>query len=185
MAAKKETPQVERTYTIPLRKEFQKVPRWKKTKKAIAGTKKFLVRHMKTEQVKLSKEINEELWSRGIKNPPHKIKVTVTKDDKGIARAELFGVKKKEEKDEKKSKKKEVKKEDKKTEEPKAESKPEVKEEKKAENVKGLKEEIKEQEEQVKGEELEGKTSKEQIKKEKEFIKEEKEEVKELREKKE
>ncbi len=110
MAAKTEKT-LERTYTIPLRKEFQKVPRWRKTKKAVAAVKQFLTKHMKSENVKLSTSLNEKLWNHGIRNPPHKIKVNVTKDSEGKVTAELFGVKAKKEKADtkKKAPKKEVK----------------------------------------------------------------------------
>ncbi len=107
--AKKETKTLERTYVIPLRKEYLKVPRWQRTKKAVKAVKQFLQRHMKTEQVKLGKHLNEELWKHGLKNPPHHIKVTVLKDEEGLVRAELFGHKietKKEEKKEGKRKEK-------------------------------------------------------------------------------
>ena len=90
MAKKKEVKILERTYNVPLRKEYRKVPRWKKTKKAVSALRQFLIKHMKSEDVKLSKELNEKLWKHGIKNPPHHVKVTVTKNDKGEVRAELF-----------------------------------------------------------------------------------------------
>ncbi len=92
MAKGKETIKLERTYNVPLRKEFRKVPRWRRTKKAVDALRQFLVRHMKSENVKLGKELNEELWKHGIRNPPHHIKVNVTKDEKGEVKAELFGV---------------------------------------------------------------------------------------------
>lgn len=85
---------VERTYNVPLRKEYMKAPRWNRTKKAVTALKQFLARHMKSENVLLSKELNEELWKHGIKNPPHHVKVKAVKDDKGVVRAELFGVEK-------------------------------------------------------------------------------------------
>ena len=108
--AKTETKNLERTYTIPLRKEFRKVANWKQTKKAVKATKEFLAKHMKSTDVRLGKHLNEKLWQHGIKNPPAKIKVITIKDEKGVVRAELFGHKivgeKKEEK--KKSKLEEV-----------------------------------------------------------------------------
>jgi len=94
MAAEKKPATLERIYNIPLRREFLKVARWRRTEKAITAVKEFLQRHMKTEEVKLGKELNELIWLHGIKNPPHHVKVTVVKDEKGVARAELFGVKK-------------------------------------------------------------------------------------------
>ena len=90
---KTETKQLERTYNIPLRKEYLKVPNWKRTNKAVSAVKKFLKKHMKSEEVKLGKHLNEKLWKHGIKNPPHHIKVTTIKDSKGIVKAELFGYK--------------------------------------------------------------------------------------------
>ena len=87
---------IERTYNIPLRREFQKVPRWKKTKKAVSAVRQFLQKHMKSDDVKLGKALNEKVWKNGWKNPPHHVKVTASKDDKGIVTAELFGVKKEE-----------------------------------------------------------------------------------------
>jgi large subunit ribosomal protein L31e len=84
---------LERTYNIPLRKEFMKVPRWRRTKKAVNALRQFLEKHMKSEDVKLSKQLNQHVWKNGIRNPPHHVKVNVSKDDTGMVRAELFGAK--------------------------------------------------------------------------------------------
>ncbi|MBU1111608.1 MAG: 60S ribosomal protein L31 [Nanoarchaeota archaeon] len=107
---------MERTYTVPLRKEYQKVPRWKRTKKAITALKQFLGKHMKSDNVKLGTELNEKMWKHGIKNPPHHVKVSVTKDKDGVVKAELFGAKTA--KAERKAAKKEVKATKKETKEP-------------------------------------------------------------------
>ena len=82
---------LERTYIIPLRKQINKSPSYKRAKKAVNTVKEFLVKHMKSEDVKIGQKINRLLWERGIKNPPSKIKVSVTKDDAGVVKAELFG----------------------------------------------------------------------------------------------
>ena len=82
---------MERTYIIPLRKEFLKAQRYKRAKKAITGVKIFLKRHMKSDDLHLGKYLNEEIWSRGIKNPPTKVKVLVKKMDDGKVVAELVG----------------------------------------------------------------------------------------------
>ena len=84
---------IERTYVVPLRKEFSKVPRWRKTKKAVKALREFLQKHMKSDDVKLSRELNEELWKHGIRNPPHHVKVNVKKDEDGVVKVQLFGVK--------------------------------------------------------------------------------------------
>ena len=75
---------VEREYVIPLREKTRPVPRYKKTPKAVKTIKEFLVRHMKIrdrdlKKIKIDPFLNEILWFRGIKRPPHKIKVKVTK----------------------------------------------------------------------------------------------------------
>lgn len=95
--AKDTTPKtvLERTYTIPLRREFLKVANWRRTEKAVTALREFMVRHMKSKDIKIGKALNEELWKHGIKNPPHHIKVNAVKDDKGTVKVELFGVKEK------------------------------------------------------------------------------------------
>ncbi|MDP3733838.1 MAG: 50S ribosomal protein L31e [Nanoarchaeota archaeon] len=89
---------LERTYNVPLRKEYQKVAYWKRTKKAVTAMRQFIIKHMKSENVKLGKELNDKLWQHGIRNPPHHVKITVTKNDQGEVRAELFGITKKDKK---------------------------------------------------------------------------------------
>ncbi len=100
---------LERTYNVPLRKEYMKAPRWNRTKKAVIALRQFLAKHMKSEKVLLSKELNEEMWKHGIQNPPHHVKVNAVKDDKGVVKAELFAVEKPASKKKDGSKKKEVK----------------------------------------------------------------------------
>lgn len=83
----------EKTFIIPLRKGTQKAPKYRRAKKAINVLREYLVKHMKTEDIRIGTSINLKMWERGIKNPPHKLKITATKDDKGVVTAELFGVK--------------------------------------------------------------------------------------------
>ncbi|MCA9488036.1 MAG: 60S ribosomal protein L31 [Nanoarchaeota archaeon] len=87
MAEKKTTKseKVEREYVIPLREKCRSVPRYKKTPKAVKTVKQFLVRHMQIRdrdlnKIKIDPLLNEMLWFKGIKNPPHKIKVKAIKD---------------------------------------------------------------------------------------------------------
>ncbi len=84
----KKIPQ-EREYIIPLRREISKVPRYKKTPKAIKAIKQFLARHMRIPEqdvtkIKLDKYLNQEIWHRGIQNPPHKIKVKAKRQGENI-----------------------------------------------------------------------------------------------------
>ena len=86
---------MERTYIIPLRKEWLKAPMYRRTSRAVKATRAFLQRHMKIERVKLGRFLNMHLWTNGNKNPPHKIEVSaeVMKDDKGdYVYAEVAGV---------------------------------------------------------------------------------------------
>ncbi|MBI4981502.1 60S ribosomal protein L31 [Candidatus Woesearchaeota archaeon] len=84
----------ERTYNVPLRKQYQKAPNWKRTERAVNGLKAFLKRHLKSENIKIGTKLNEELWKHGIKNPPHHVKIIASRDEKGVVKAELFGVNK-------------------------------------------------------------------------------------------
>jgi len=83
---------IERQYVIPLRREWLKVPKYKRAKKAGKAIKEFLARHFRVEMkdVRVGRWLNEQVWARGIKYPPHKIKVKAVKDDKGIVTVELF-----------------------------------------------------------------------------------------------
>jgi len=86
---------MERTYIIPLRREWLKVPLYKRTAKAVRATRAFLQRHMKLERVKLGRMLNMNLWTNGNRNPPHKVEVSaeVMKDDEGdYVYAEVVGV---------------------------------------------------------------------------------------------
>jgi large subunit ribosomal protein L31e len=92
--AETKSDRIEREYVIPLRPEWRKVARYKKTNKAVKAVKEFLVRHMKIRdrdlnKVKVDKLLNEVLWSRGIRHPPTKIKVKAVKEN-GIVTAELY-----------------------------------------------------------------------------------------------
>lgn len=99
MAKEKEEKKIilERTYTIPLRKEFLKVPIYKRSKKAVKAIREFLAKHMKVpkqdmDKIKLDQWINRAVWLRGIKKPVYKITVKATKDNKGNVKAELVSL---------------------------------------------------------------------------------------------
>jgi len=79
----------ERIYTIPLRKEWLKSPKYRRAKKAGTALREFLVKHMKSQDVKIGRYLNLHLWEHGIKNPPSMVKVKVTKEDNGKVYAEL------------------------------------------------------------------------------------------------
>jgi len=87
MAAKEQS-QGERKYIIPLRKGFNKVPRYQRTSKSIKLIRNFILKHMKVNEVKLSKELNLYMWSRGRQHPPVKIEVKTIKEE-DYARVQL------------------------------------------------------------------------------------------------
>ncbi len=75
---------MERTYNIPLRKEFSKVPRYKKSSKSIRAIKEFISKHMKADEVVIGKYLNQEVWKNGPKNPPSKVSVKAVKEENKV-----------------------------------------------------------------------------------------------------
>lgn len=84
----------ERIYTIPLSRAWIQPPK-KRTPRAIRIVKSFIQKHMKIkteveeegeepEKLVLSNEVNQKIWSRGIKEPPRKIRVRAVKDKEGV-----------------------------------------------------------------------------------------------------
>jgi large subunit ribosomal protein L31e len=78
----------ERIYTVPLGKAWN-VPKYRRAEKAITILRKFTKRHMKPEEVVIDPTVNEAIWARGIKNPPRKIRVRLSKDDEGVVTVTL------------------------------------------------------------------------------------------------
>lgn len=81
MAEKKQTV---REYNIPLRKEFQKAPVYKRANRAVSALRQFLIHHMKSENIIIAGEVNEFIWKRGMKHPPHHVPVTVAVEDSKV-----------------------------------------------------------------------------------------------------
>lgn len=84
--AETKTDKIEREYIIPLREKCRSVPRYKKANKAVKSIKEFLVRHMKIrdrdlKKVRLDMTVNETVWARGIRSPPHKIAIKAVKEN--------------------------------------------------------------------------------------------------------
>ena len=86
MAVKK----LERVYTIPLRVGFIKVPRYYRAKRAVNQIRKYIEKHMKTDDVRIGKYLNEYVWAKGITNPPGKVTVKTIRED-GYVTVELEG----------------------------------------------------------------------------------------------
>ena len=78
----------EHIYIIPLR-DVKRSPRWKRANTAVKDIRKFLEKHMKSEDVKIDRTINERIWDRGRQKPPSKIRVRAMKFEDGQVQAEL------------------------------------------------------------------------------------------------
>lgn len=102
--------ELERIYNVPLRKESMKAPKYVRAVKAAKALREFLVKHMKSENVKIGKYLNHAILENGRKNVPHHILVKAIKDKNGFVKAELVGAP--EEKLPEKSTKEEPKKEE-------------------------------------------------------------------------
>jgi large subunit ribosomal protein L31e len=144
--------ELEREYVIPLRRQVMKAQNYRKAKKAIRTIKEFLAKHMRVENrdlrlIKIDRYLNQEIWYKGIKHPPAKIKVKAIKKE-GIVYVELAEIPEKVKWDMEKDKKKliegsKVKTQDKPKEEKKQETteqKVEEKEKEKASVEAGFKE---------------------------------------------
>ena len=123
----------EKIFTIPLREAFEK-PRTRRAKIATSIVRSFLIRHMKSEKIKIGKSINKEIWKRGIQKPPRIIRIHAVKED-NVVYTELLGV------EIKTPSKEELKKK----EEKKKEKKEKIKEERKERRKKTIHEEIEEE----------------------------------------
>lgn len=96
MAEKKQITLTEKEYVIPLRRACLKVPRHERSRIAIRTIKRFLAKHMKVSQrnlsnVRLDVHLNNDIWFRGKKSPPSKIKVRATKEGE-IVRVDFLEV---------------------------------------------------------------------------------------------
>jgi large subunit ribosomal protein L31e len=123
---------LERVYTINLGKVWLS-PNNQRAKRAINMIKEFATHHMKSENVKIEEDVSHLVWARGIRHPPRKIRVKLTKDDDGNILISKYEEEKKVEektkgkKGDKKTEKKEKKVDTKVEEKPKVDTKVEEK----------------------------------------------------------
>ena len=74
--------ELERVYTIPLGKVLLSANTHRAVR-AINMIKEFARRHMKTYEIKIDEEVSHQIWARGVRSPPRKIRVKMTKTDEG------------------------------------------------------------------------------------------------------
>ncbi len=118
--------EIERIFTIPLRRGTMLAPRTRRAKKAMFVMYEFLERHMKSKDISVSQALNEHLWSQGMRNPIMKVTVAATKNDKNKVHVRLATEKKDAKVEKKADKKADAKTESKPTEAPKKEAKTEA-----------------------------------------------------------
>ena len=75
--------ELERVYTINLGKVLLS-PDNQRAKRAINMVREFARHHMKTQEIKIEEDLSHQIWKRGIKHPPRKIRVKMTKTDEGF-----------------------------------------------------------------------------------------------------
>jgi large subunit ribosomal protein L31e len=80
--------EIERIYTVPLGRAWI-AQKYRRAEKAMFVLKQFTKRHMKSTEIVIDPKVNEAIWVNGIKNPPRKIRVKMTKDSDGIVTVEL------------------------------------------------------------------------------------------------
>jgi large subunit ribosomal protein L31e len=77
-----------RTYVVPLGVAFE-APAYRRSKVAIRIIREFATRHMKATEVSIAEEVNEQIWARGIKRPPRRIRLDMERDEDGIVSVKL------------------------------------------------------------------------------------------------
>jgi large subunit ribosomal protein L31e len=86
--ADKTTTELERVYTIPLRKTKDLV-RSRRAQLAVRDVKRFLTRHMKSDDIWLDNEVNELIWARGKFTIPSRVRVRATRFSDGVVEVTL------------------------------------------------------------------------------------------------
>jgi len=79
----------ERIITVNLRKGVLKKPDWNRSKVLARIFRNLVKRQTKVEYVKISKDLNEKIWERGIRKPFNKLRVKIVQIDDKTVRAEL------------------------------------------------------------------------------------------------
>ena len=81
--------ELERVYTINLGKALISVDTHRATR-SINMIREFARHHMKVEDIKIEEDLAHQIWSRGARSPPRKIRVRMTKTDEGYVLVSRF-----------------------------------------------------------------------------------------------
>ena len=74
--------ELERVYTINLGKVLLSVDTHR-APRAINMIREFARHHMKTADIRIEEDVAHQIWSRGVRSPPRKIRVRMSKTDEG------------------------------------------------------------------------------------------------------
>ena len=74
--------ELERVYTINLGKVLLSQSQHRAVR-AINMIREFARHHMKVEDIKIEEELAHQIWARGVRSPPRKIRVRMSKTDEG------------------------------------------------------------------------------------------------------
>ncbi|MHA7646814.1 50S ribosomal protein L31e [Nitrosopumilus sp. S4] len=74
--------ELERVYTINLGKALLSQSQHRAVR-ATNMIKEFARHHMKVEDIKIEEELAHQVWARGVRSPPRKIRVRMSKTDEG------------------------------------------------------------------------------------------------------
>ena len=75
--------ELERVYTINLGKALLSQSQHRAVR-AINMIKEFARHHMKVETIKIEEELAHLIWSKGVRSPPRKVRVRMSKTDDGF-----------------------------------------------------------------------------------------------------
>ena len=81
--------ELERVYTINLGKALLSQSQHRAVR-AINMIKEFASHHMKVEQIKIEEELAHQIWAKGVRSPPRKIRVRMSKTDEGYVLVSLY-----------------------------------------------------------------------------------------------
>ncbi|MDX1442097.1 MAG: 50S ribosomal protein L31e, partial [Nitrosopumilaceae archaeon] len=81
--------ELERVHTINLGKVLLSVDTHRATR-AINMIKEYARRHMKVEDIKIEEDLAHQIWARGARHPPRKIRVRMSKTDEGYVLVSRF-----------------------------------------------------------------------------------------------
>ena len=96
--------ELERVYTINLGKVLLSQSQHRAVR-AINMIREFARHHMKVEEIKIEEELAHQIWARGVRSPPRKIRVRMSKTDEGYVLVSQYVEEESEETPEKDTKK--------------------------------------------------------------------------------